>query len=105
MGAANSYAFIVSNPTPFQRFNNIIFRARNIAGLIGILNAEQEFSIMLFGKQIVIQRSAHAADVQRTGRAGGKPYSYFFHSMLFCAAKICIRYFRFYNGAQVKYYS
>ena len=75
--AANAYTFVKIYTEPAKTLDDVFFSPGHKASGVGILNAENHFAAVLTGKEIVIERCAYAADMQRPSRAGGKAYSYF----------------------------
>ena len=52
--AAHIVAFVEFDAAPFERLDDVLLGARHEARLVGVLDAENHFSTVLFGKQIVI---------------------------------------------------
>ena len=73
--------FIVFKPGAFQRGIDHIDSVFDIACLVGILDAEDEFSLPGTGKQPRIKRSTQIADMHKAGGTGGKTGSYFIHNV------------------------
>ncbi len=48
--SAFARTFINFHPGPFQRINNILFGSLYISGLIGILNSQYKFTVVMAGK-------------------------------------------------------
>ena len=61
---------------PSERFEYILLGTLDETVGIGIFETENKISTMLFGKQIIIQRSSYAANVQRACGAGCEAHSY-----------------------------
>ena len=67
-------------PAPGERVENVFLRSRHEPLRVGVFDAEDEVSAVLAGEQVVVQRRADAAHVQRTRRTGREAYSDFsFH--------------------------
>ena len=77
MFSTKADTLVKRNAQPLERLQYIFFRSRHKPVGIGILNAENQISSMLTGKEIIIQRSAHTTDVQRPRRTRGKTDSDF----------------------------
>ena len=77
MFSTKADTLVKRNAQPLERLQYIFFRPRHKPVGIGILNAENQISSMLTGKEIIIQRSAHTTDVQRPRRTRGKTDSDF----------------------------
>ena len=74
-GGTVRYAFVKADAQPSQGFDDVGLGTGHKAVRIGIFNAEDHFSPVLFGKKIIVQSGAHAADVQRPGRTGSETYA------------------------------
>ena len=76
-----THTFVKPNPQPLERLDNIFLSARHETVRIGILYSEDQVATMLLGKQIIIQGSAHTADMQSPRRTWCKahPNSSFRH--------------------------
>ena len=62
-------------PAPAQRFNYVLLCSGHKAVRVGIFDSEDEISSSLLGVQIVIERRADTANMQRAGRRRRKAYS------------------------------
>ena len=67
MGAAHALAFINHDAHPGKGFQDVFFGAGHEAVLVGVLDAQEHLAAQLAGQQVVVQRRAHAANVQRPG--------------------------------------
>ena len=67
---ADVRTFIPAQAQPAQRIQDHLFRLQRRACLIGILDAQQKFAAMLFGKAIIYQRNIGCADMGITGGGG-----------------------------------
>ena len=76
-GAALERAFVGFQATPGEAVVDVLFRARDVTALVGVFDAEDEFSAMLAGEEIVIENGPDAAQVQASGWAGGESQSDF----------------------------
>ncbi len=65
--STKTHALVGQQTHPFQSLYDVIFRSRHIAVLVGVFYAEDKRAALLFGKQIIVQRRAYAANVQRAG--------------------------------------
>ncbi|KAF5046322.1 hypothetical protein DSECCO2_471970 [anaerobic digester metagenome] len=74
-GTTDMRSFVEVDSAPGEAFNNVFFGAFHKARLIGIFDAEDEFSAILFRKKTIIKRRSHTAYVQRTCGAGRKTYT------------------------------
>ena len=82
--AADADALVELESEPLEGLDDVLLCARHEAGLVSILDTQQESAAVFLGKQIVIQCGTHAADVKRSGRTRRKSYSRFhiFHKCL-----------------------
>src|SRR5689334_12641072 len=76
--SASNRAFVRSQSAPLKALQNVFFSAFYITALIGILNAKNKITLMFFGEKIIEQHSTYATQVQASGGAWRKSYSYFF---------------------------
>ena len=82
--AAHVRTLVVVESAISQRAVNNLHRAVDVAPHIGVLDAKNEFTVVLFCEKIGVKRGAQAADVQITRGAGRKSRSYRFHLVLLC---------------------
>ena len=78
IAAAVRGTFIGLQPAPAQALHNIFFRAGHKTRLVGILDAQDEITAVVAGKQVVVQNRSNAAQVQAAGGTGPKSDPYFF---------------------------
>ena len=76
-----THTFVKPNPQPLERLDNVFLSTWHETVRIGILNTEYQVATMLLGKQVIIQGSAHTADMQSPRRTWCKahPNSSFRH--------------------------
>src|SRR5687767_7700737 len=60
---------------PFQSFQNRLNRFVRRTALIGVFNAQDEDTLLLFGKEPIEQGGADSADVKEAGRTGRKSHT------------------------------
>ncbi len=63
---------VVRDAEPVEAVENHLGGGGGVAFAVGVLDAQQEFSRVMAGEQVVEQRGVGAADVQQAGRAGGE---------------------------------
>jgi hypothetical protein len=72
--AADLGALVPVQPEPAEVFEELLVRGGDVAGLVGVLDADDELAAQSFGKEVAEQRRAGAADVEvpggRRGEAG-----------------------------------
>ena len=61
--ASVAYPFVEANPQPFEGLDDIGFGSRDEPLGVSILDTEDHLSVILFGKQIIIESGANAAYV------------------------------------------
>jgi hypothetical protein len=61
--AAEADSLIKLDAQPTEGFNDIFLSSRHETGRVGILNSEDEVAAVLTSKEIVVQSSAHAANM------------------------------------------
>ena len=69
------HALVGEDAAPAEALDDVFFRARHETLGVGVLDAEDEIAAGLFGVQIIIERRADTAHVERPGRARCKTYS------------------------------
>ena len=74
--AAKAHALVKLDTQPLERLQDILLGTWYKTVRIRILNTEHKLTAMLACKQIVIQGSAHTADMEGTRRTGCKSHSY-----------------------------
>ena len=74
--ATKRHTLVKLDAQPLETLNDIFLCPRHEARRVGILDAEYQVAAMLAGKQIIIQCSTHAANMQRTRRTRRKAHSY-----------------------------
>lgn len=57
---------------PFESVNEVFERALHKAFLVGVFDAEDEFAVVLFGKEVGVKSGAESADMKVAGGGGGK---------------------------------
>ena len=70
--ATESDTFIGNKTHPFQGIDDVLFRPRHITALIGIFYPKDKLPALLTGQQVIVQRRANAANVQRAGGGWSK---------------------------------
>ena len=63
MISSETNSLIELDAKPFEGFENILFRSRNIAMRIGILNTKDQFATMLTCKEVVVKSGTYTANV------------------------------------------
>ena len=77
-GAADVGAFVPDQAGLFQGVVDDVHRALDVAGLVGVLDAEDEGAVIFLGDKVGVQRSAQVSDVHIAGGAGREPGADFF---------------------------
>ena len=67
--------FVYADTQPIECLEDIFLCTGHETGAVRIFDTKQHIAAVLAGKQIVIQGSAHTADMQRAGRTRRKTYS------------------------------
>ena len=82
--------FIDLDAEPIKSFLDIFLCAGHKTGAVGIFDTQQHITAVLTGKQVVIQRGTHTADVQCAGGTWRKTNSNssFHRYKTFAAAKV-----------------
>ncbi len=75
-GTTSFRALIVVEPGPMKNINEVINRTLDKPGSVRVFNAEKEFAVVLPGKEIIVEGSAEATDMQVAGRTRREPNSY-----------------------------
>ena len=79
VGAADVGAFVVAQADGAQRIVYHLFRAVHIALAVGVFDPQDKLAALRPGNQIFIQRRTQVAHVHKSGGAGRKPGTNFFH--------------------------
>ena len=70
--AAHIRALVIMKPRLPEGGINQFNGAGNLPFLVGVLNAQDELAVVLFGEQVGVQRRAQAPQMQVSGGAGGE---------------------------------
>ena len=79
MRPALARALVVPDADPLQARVDVVDRARDEALLIGVLDAKDERARALASEEVVVQRRADAADVERAGRGWRESHPHAHH--------------------------
>ena len=71
--SADLRSFVPQQPQPTEVVENLAHRVLDVAGLVGVFNAQDERPAVLAGEQPVEQHRPRPADVQVSRRRGGEP--------------------------------
>ena len=82
--AAEAYALVELDAQPAERLDDVFLRPGDEARGVGVFNPEHHFAAPLAREEVIVQRGAHSAYVERTRRTGRKahPCFSFFHVFL-----------------------
>ena len=75
------WAFVRGDPAPVQGLGDVVFRTRNVAFLVRILDSQDKLSAGLPGKEVVVEGGAQPSDVEGAGGGGGKTDTYGAHRL------------------------
>jgi len=91
--AAKAHALVEFYAEPTETFQDIFFGPRHKSIAVGVFNAKNEFAAVLTREQIVVERRAHAANVERAGGTGRKthPHFSFCHFVLYIGVFLCAK--------------
>ena len=76
VGAPFAHTLVDAYAEPCQRLVDVVFGSRHEAVAVGVLDAEYHVAPVLAGEQVVVERGAYPADVQRACGRRRESYSY-----------------------------
>ncbi len=72
------YTFIGFESAPAQTIEDVFLRTRNVATLVGVLDADNEIPSVLLGKKVVVEDGPHPTQVKASGGTRRKTDADFF---------------------------